>query len=382
MKIEIVGSTRDLKGDKIDQKFRVACRAIGAALAKRGHTIVVGIPHWKSPMKDAATAYVIQGANEVVDPQGKKHTVMFYGPWTAEPPDATPGVVDTVDEFKALPNINLVQRPISNSSMNFGANLIPNLNEVDAVILIGGSTGTASIGFAAAALGIPLLTVNSLGGTADAMFQDFLGKKLYLQQEKYKQIDISVLNASWTTEDELQAEPAKKEQQDKKAEAIIALAERLVKINTQEKRRTRLALNWLLFLAPVCVAGWVALYILAAANLLHLTVAFFLLLFIAALIGTSLRTLISQREETAVLTGRSLLIDAVLSILLAFGLALFYLIGGISFTGKVVALNTESSTFQNIALSMSLLGLAAGALIPTRQLMERLEKVVATEPAP
>jgi hypothetical protein len=383
MRIYVVGSCREAKDPDVRERFKAAGKALGAALAEHGHSIAVGIPNWKYPMKQSLTEYIILGANSVPVRDKKKHTVIFYGPWTPEPEDKTPGVTDTVQEFKQLANIDLIFKPHSGGTLPYGANLIPNLNEVDAVILICGAEGTASIGFAARALGVPLLTVTSLGGSAETMYQDFLGKELVLLQEKEKRLDISALNASWVTETEMKHDREQLAKQAKKAEDIVSLAERMVKTNARGKRAARRALTLSLALSLFFVVSWSAVYVLAAENKIHLTYSFLGLLFLASLIGSCLRTLVVQRDETAILTLRGFTIDLVLSILLAFGLGLFYLIGGISFTGTVVALNKEPNTFQNIAISMSLVGLAAGALIPVQQLMDRLSKVVSqAEPGP
>ena len=119
---------------------------------------------------------------------------------------------------------------------------------------------------------------------------------------------------------------------------------------------------------------WLTVYLQAARNMIDPTIAFFGMLFISSLAGFSLHTLIAQRDETIVLTSQSILTDGMLALLLAFILALLYLLGGISFTGKVVTLTTGDNTFQNIALSMSTLGLVAGVLLPVSDVLERLRK--------
>jgi hypothetical protein len=378
VKIQVVGSVREIKQDPVMvARFKAAGKALGAALARSGHTIVVGIPSWSYPMHDSLTEYIIQGADTVAAPADKQHEILFLGPWTPEPEDKTPAEIDSVRDFKTLTkNIHLTQKPISSSTMNYGANLIPNLNEVDAVILVSGADGTASIGFAAQALKIPLLTVNALGGVAETMFEDFLGKELLALQEKKKISDISVLNVPWAAESEMANDEAKAAQAGK-ADAIIRLTEQLIKYFAQEKGSTKAVLTLSIVLGPLFIGAWMIVFFTAIKNQINLTLAFFILLFLAALIGWSLHTLIGQKDETTVLTFSSIAIDAALSIIIAFGLMLFYLIGGIAFTGNVVVLNAVDSTFLSIALSMSVLGLAAGALIPIRQLIDRLSKAIA-----
>ncbi len=95
------------------------------------------------------------------------------------------------------------------------------------------------------------------------------------------------------------------------------------------------------------------------------------------MVGTGFRTLNSRKTETFLPTLKSLGVDASISLLIAFGLGILYLVGGISYTSKVVDLNNNDSQFASIALTMSLLGLAAGALIPSQELLRRLENVFA-----
>lgn len=379
MKIQVVGSCREAEGKPDKQRFISAGKALGAALARRGHMIVVGIPRWEYLQEHWSLAeYVILGANEVPPSDVEKHSIIFYAPSSPEPPDTTPEP-DTVQEFSQLPNIQLELKPVGAGLNEYGAKLIPNLNEVDAVIMVGGTEGTASIGFAARAMKKPLVTVNSLGGTALALYEDFLSKVLADLHDRKKIPDPWILNVPWHTEEDLAKDQSLIEQQNVNADKIVQLAEKVVKVFAQENRGARITLAGTLAAAPLLALLWVIVYVLSAEGRINVTYAFFALLWISSLLGTGLRTLIAQREDTSGLTITRVLVDAAMSILIAFGLALLYLIGGISFTGSVIVLNAESTSFASIALSMSLLGLAAGALIPTRQLLDRLESVVSRE---
>jgi hypothetical protein len=120
------------------------------------------------------------------------------------------------------------------------------------------------------------------------------------------------------------------------------------------------------------------------SNDLCVQISFFLLLFISALLGTGLRTLVSfQNSQIVNLTPLGMISDLVTSLLVAFGLALVYLIGGISFTGTVVVLQSKSTesyqAFTTVAISMSFVGLAAGYLVPLNELKKRLENIFSQE---
>ncbi len=379
MRIQLVGSCREGEDKPIKKQFISAGKALGAALVKRGHTIVVGIPRWEYLQKHWSLAeYILLGASEVPPLNGEKHSIIFYAPSGPEPADQTPEP-DTVQEFRQLPNIQLEMKPVGGGLNEYGAKLIPNLNEVDAVIMVAGGGGTASIGFASRAMNKPLVTVNSLGGTALALYEDFLSKVLNDLHERKKINDPWVLNAPWYTQAELTKDQSKIEQQTMNAANIVQLTEKVIQAYAQENRGTRITLAATLALTPLLVFLWVMIYLLSADGQIKANYAFFALLWISSLLGTGLQTLIAQREGTSVLTISRVLMDAAISILVAFGLALLYLIGGISFTGNVVILSKEPTSFASIAVSMSLLGLTAGALIPTRQLLERLQKVIPAE---
>ncbi len=177
-----------------------------------------------------------------------------------------------------------------------------------------------------------------------------------------------------------------------KAEAIVNTGEKLVKAYNQSGRQTRNVLLSAIVGLFVLLLVWIWVYLSAnqcAASEQgcpdFLIRSFFALLYISALLGSGLRTLVQYQENKVTnLTFRGLGIDVAISLLVAFGLALIYLIGGISFTGKVVVLETKTpengaTVFTTVAISMSLLGLAAGYLMPLKKLAERLENIVAEE---
>jgi hypothetical protein len=377
MKIQVVGSCDDLSNsDK--ERFKAAGKALGKALAQSDDTIIVGVRNWDKKMSNTISKYIIQGAAEVPRKKDKKHNITFYCPCTPEPLDTTIDDPDTIHEFKNLyNNINLKVKHIPVISPKYGMNLISNLNDVDAVILVSGAEGTAHIGLSAHALNKPLLTVNKLDGTASEIAEDFLMLELVQVFQHDNTVDTSILDVHWYTEDEIKNDitnGTKGSDQEKNAEAIVNLTKKLIKIKALQKRSMQGALIASYILGPLMALLWIVVYLLAADNKINLSVAFFSLLFISSLAGSSLHTLIAQRDETTILTCQSIMIDTMLAFLLAFVLALLYLIGGISFTGEVIALDTESEHFQNIALSMSVLGLVAGVLLPVTDVLERLGK--------
>jgi hypothetical protein len=109
---------------------------------------------------------------------------------------------------------------------------------------------------------------------------------------------------------------------------------------------------------------------------IYLNASFFLLLFISALLGAGLRTLTNyQKNKEVKLNELDVSVDLAVAMLIAFALALIYLIGGISITGSVVVLEagTEGKNFATVATSLSLIGLASGYLVPLEFLAGRLK---------
>ncbi len=127
------------------------------------------------------------------------------------------------------------------------------------------------------------------------------------------------------------------------------------------------------------LTGWIALFV----KPFHFTVSFFLLLGISALLGTGIRTSLSFLTEIRPpIPVRRLAAEGMLGLLLAFALALFYLLGAHTITGKpnFDELGVEGG-FNRIAVNMSVLGLAAGFLLEraTEQVMRRLGNVVSEQ---
>jgi len=177
------------------------------------------------------------------------------------------------------------------------------------------------------------------------------------------------------------------------ADLVVHATEKLVKSCAQASTETTRVLGWSMLGMALLLVLWVAVYLNgaavaplpeptapAAAPSSFRPVAFFLLLYISAAVGTGLRVLVAyQSNQITRLTFFAVGLELVIATNVAFGLALFYLIGGISFTGEVVALAPNNTTFATIAVSMSLLGLAAGYLVPLDKLRDRLQKIFAQE---
>lgn len=373
--------------DQCKREFVAACKALGEAIVRAGHEIVVGVSSWEDLREGRTVAsYVIEGANKVPARSGHKHKIVFYAPQDPEPPDTTAGILDTIREFNALDNIIIEERFLGRG--NWSAAMIPDVEEADAVILLGGGDGTASIGYAAVSFNKAVVPISWFGGAAADISANILFNDYVRNRERYN-IDASELRSlqsEWFAIEQADdsAEENKIEKKDteneRNAQSIVSLTQKLAKqIQTSTSEVIRVVrLTVALMMSFMFL--WIAVYLRGNTVLSNDTI-FFVLLFISSVVGTGLRTLIAYRDGVlSQLTPTQLMIDITLGLGVALAMALVYLIGGISFTGEVVVLNAQSSsTFSSIGVTMSLLGLAAGYLLPVNQLTERLESILADD---
>ena len=179
MKIIIVGS---ITTNSSQADFKAACRDIGAALAKAGHTIIIG-----SDGPKTADRYVAEGANSA----GGKHDVIVYRP--PEPKSRhDPGKSDVpfANEIASFPNLNF-QYKIRPGP--WAVAHTAGIREADAAIIIGGRRSTELVGHIAPILEKPVLALPMFGGAAENIwtslepsygFSDRQKQKLLVRSQK------------------------------------------------------------------------------------------------------------------------------------------------------------------------------------------------------
>jgi hypothetical protein len=378
MKVYVVGAIAE-PGDplyadadqfkKIQDEFAGACSALGAALVRAGHTIYIDIPSWNR-LRSGTTAvsYIVKGVkSEKIS--SKAYEIVLYQPKETEPTAPnTPTIVDTLGELMAPlknnpSNINWTQR-IFISDQDF----FPNMREADAFILIGGGYGTNLTGQTAAYLGKPVVALTAFGGAALQSF-DLVLSAVY-RDLNVRSPNIVALTQPWDKEPQKNRDAA-----DKVVEFTGELHSALTRRLLPGERTLR---NFLL-LMPIALLLWVL--ILIGLPSMTAAIAYLLLLVLAAILGTGLRllTLLQSRLAPA-FTFSFVWTQLTLSILVAFGLMLVYLIGGISFTGNLIELGTEGNSA--IATGLSVVGFAAGFLLPIARLRSQLSDAIAGQPGP
>lgn len=320
MKIMIVGS-KSLE-DSEAEAFAEACRQIGAALAQDGMGIVIG-----SERPRYADRHVLDGFAA----GGKLQPVILI---RAEKEETA--VIDGYNGSK----IKLTTRRVR----SWLAGRVPMLLEADAVLVIGGGERTASTAFMAVALEKPVLAIGCFGGESKALLKEF---DPYYRNHVQMNDDIQSLDQSWS--------------KDSSAGLVVSVLKQLVNRGVF-RTKPRQPFGIYMSLMILCLASWVAVF---NSDRLAYSYSLFIILGVAGLLGTMLRNNLRMVfDPTARFSWNELLIEIGAGLLLAFALALLYLVGAVTIKGSAeVMFPTGPAEFQRVAVVMTLLGLGGGLMI-------------------
>jgi hypothetical protein len=342
MKILVVGLKRhmDAAAQQSAYRFEEACRQMGKRFTEHGHPLIVGTDD-----RLDADYFFVEGANEVAG----KHEVVVSR--TEEDERLTPYDAERETKFK-----NIAFR-FTRRKGEWTAALVHALGQADLLLLIGGRTAALATGYSAEALKNPVLAIPSFGGAAQAVWDEV---SRYYRTCGIKEHDEGALREAWNADT---------------AEIAVRSAESLVK-NTPFRLKIGGIEIGMTVVTLILITVWVALFRRPWG--LDEDVAFYAMLAIAAVLGTSLRsTLRVVRDEIVDIDPRMLLIEARAGILIAFGFAILYLAGSIVITGAVVSLTTDQD-FTRVAITMSILGFASALLLheAAANLQERLTETL------
>jgi hypothetical protein len=334
MKVLVVGSMRHL--DENDSKrahFIAACRALGGAISRSRHELVVG-----SDRTTTADRYVVEGA---IKDSGVRR-VWVYRPESDATPfqgDAIPFQKERSESDRKIKFIDEVMKG------PWAAGRIPQVLGADAVIIIGGGSGTAQVGYISPPLERPVLAIPSFGGAAEELWPTL--------EPFYKKVGPSLrerlgdLRVEW---------------QPKNADLALDMLQEM--INRKLFRREKSAPNAILLLFVVALfAAWVWLF---SSPPSPRAIAYFALLGVSAFLGAGLRNSLGLLvDPTFRLSQSRILAEVSAGLLLAFGLAIVYLLGGFTITGKFefISSTAQPEDFQRVGLAMTVLGLMGGWLI-------------------
>ncbi|WP_437634665.1 hypothetical protein [Sorangium sp. So ce854] len=315
----------DTVSEADQRRFEDACQQMGKLFVKRGHTLIVGTD---DPLD--ADYHFVRGANEVPG----KHAVIVSRPDGDRRPTPYEG-----DRRTKLKNIDF---RYTRRKGEWTVALVHALAEADVLLVIGGRDAVMATGYSAEALKKPVLAIPSFDGSAQKIWEEV---RKYYSRCRVEEHDQGALSEVW---------------HDGTAEVAVKSAELLAK-NTPFKSNGHQTATGMAIASVVLIGLWVAL--LRRPWALSKDIAFYAMLTVAALLGTSLRgTLRVVRNEVAYLESKMLINEATAGILVAFGFALLYLAGGIVITGDIVAL-TEDKDFMRVAITMSVLGFASAYLL-------------------
>jgi hypothetical protein len=321
MKVLVVGSNLDMEEEQA-AAFAEACREIGVALAKNHIGIVIA-----SEEESFADRFVLEGLAQAERPQTvvlirSKETRTAY-----------------LEGQSAAGKIRLTSRRVH----SWLAGRAPLILEADAALVIGGRETSASTGYMAAALEKPVLAIASFGGGGAKVLETF--------QADYRQLgqvndDIEALSGAWS--------PGS-------AELVALVLKELVKKGAF-KTKPRLPFGLYMGLMMLCLVSWVAVF---NTDEIPYSYSLFIILGVAGLLGTMLRNNLRMVfDPTARFSWNELLIEVGAGLLLAFALALLYLVGAVTIKGSAeIMFPTVEAEFQRVAVVMTLLGLGGGLMI-------------------
>jgi hypothetical protein len=326
VKVLIVGSKRHFAESDAARRaaFDQACRQMGKALAEKGHTLIVGT----SDEMDA-DRYFVEGANEVPG----KHKVIVYLPESDTRP--TP----FASEEQKFGKLEFAYRRLKGE---WSVVHVHALREADVLIVLGGRKAALVAGGSAEALQKPVLALPSFEGAGKEVWDDV---RRYYTSSGISADDQGALREAWM---------------ERTAPIAVRCAESLAKHNPLRPKGHG-AQAVMMFVSLGLIAAWVAL--LNPPEALDKNFAFYPMLIIAALLGTSLRnTLRLVRAGPASFNAYDLWIEATAGVLIGFGFSLLYLAGSFVLTGNIVSL-TDNTGFMRVAISMSILGFAGAFLL-------------------
>lgn len=174
MRVLIVGSLHFDGSKAVKPGFESACRDLGAALATRGHEVVVG-----SASEKTADRYVLEGIGSVAG----DHRVFVY----------RPSAHDSLDKFVRLglgSNVLLSYHRAEGTTWATGRS--SQIQVSDGVIVIGGGRSTLEVRYMAPVLGKPVVAIASFGGAA-AQFEESPTREVSNGQE------IRVVRGPWSS---------------------------------------------------------------------------------------------------------------------------------------------------------------------------------------
>lgn len=324
---------------------------------------------------------------------------------SGEPVDVIISVPSTPDDSEiAGPTATMIQHPPRGLRIeaidrvkirNNYPETFPSVINADAIILLSGEILTEMVACVAHYVkDRPVIAVTTFGGAARAMYGDIFSAA-YRPYHTLRSVGthLPALHRPWDGVEEADR---------KHAGEIVALTEQIVWKKRADWQPAQGAFRRLLptFFFVLLWVGLLALLVsipftatLTASlpawaqwalksDTLKL-ILLWLLLFVAAFLGSQLRLAIAYRSDDVydlATESSSQFVTVVMALVLSLGLGLVYFIGGWSFAGSAT-LPKDNTQVISAAAVMSLLGLAGGFLLPVETLRGRLQEYITPKTA-
>lgn len=390
--------------NKTLEEFSGACQAIGAALVRAGHSVIVDVADWGRLKNQTIVAqHVVEGIINASSIKRNVELIIYLPPETGSKLSEVAAVANELE--KLLANEKLSKKvEVKREPYDGAKDFFRNATIADAFLLIGGGSGTGLTGQSAAFLTKPIITLTAFGGAAEQSYHLILSS---IYRDLGLTGEMVALTKRWDGDKSSHGGIA-----DDVVEFAEALQLKLMRRKTPGEKQQINLMNW----AIAVFVLWVFFFaILVTMNRAPNTLAqnplsgianffsgvfntpsdngngvlsqvimwftpglYVLLLVCASFLGSTLRLLSRSDLRTApAYTYFYVRKEVFLAILVAFGLMLLYMIGGISFTGANMVALVESPNGA-IGTALSTIGFAAGFILPIVRLREQLNNAMTT----
>lgn len=409
------------------QRFQEACMAIGKALAETGHPILLCIADWNSygqskPLQ--AADFVVAGAESTK----KKSKITLYRPKEAIPARLLPPGDPCDDPRRETTIRRVISQGCKLNYVKLTEEFMPTVNDgypesfpsvdkADAIIMISGENIHESVACVAHHVKKePVVAIPSFGGAAKRLYYDLFRAEYDELATTNSEIqdELGVLEGKWHKETPqkntvgkhtwwsratavARITDAKSDTHAERANRIVHLTDLLCRAS--KKKNEHESKKWT-SLAAGCIAVFVVWAILFAVLgvgevfketdsgnslgsnwRLSMSALSWAPLILAAVLGMLLRTISDYRSALIIRFDWTVLfIDIMVALLLAVAFGIFFFFGGWSLTGEMQTLVLSEETAR-IIVGLSLIGLAAGLLLPVQELSTRLQTFMSIDKA-
>lgn len=334
LKILVAGSSRKTSDDGniiVDEKFIKICEEIGRQLADRKHQVYL-----LSDDETHADTYIFRGyAKEVTNNNIKAPPLKITYGFDDDPENED---YEKFEELRAHYKNLRTEDLFTDDKYPF--NRVAIVQELDALIVIGGFENTAHLVEIGSALKKTIIPVTAFGGTASSVWERTKSMLNFALQQRIDPMTKSAEDVS-----------------SNRVKELIDILEKMVGI---QKKETGISYKVLVFIEILILASW---FIILVTGKNYPLIALPLIIFVMAFCGIILRSLIRlHKDADQIIPTKVFIIELGIGIALGVIYYIFFLVGASS-----ISANFEDSikgrTFTSLALVVSLLSIAVSFLL-------------------